>query len=67
MEQDSIKNRLALVKTNRFSKHTLSMQKLCCSWHKYKGSNKNNYPFIILVMPSTPNPKQYENIENKEK
>ena len=31
MEQDSIKDRLALVKTNRVSKYMLSMQKLWCS------------------------------------
>ena len=29
MEQDSSKNRLALVKTNRVSKYMLSAQKLC--------------------------------------
>ena len=28
MEQDSTKNRLAVVKTNRVSKYTLSVQKL---------------------------------------
>ena len=67
MEQDSTKNHLALVKTNRVSKYMLSIQKLCCSWHKYKGSSKNNYAVIILVMPSIANPNQYQNIENKEK
>ena len=40
MEQDSTKNHLALAKTNRVSKHTLSVQKLCYSQHKYKGSSK---------------------------
>ena len=30
MVQDSSKNRLALVKTNRVSKFMLSVQKLCC-------------------------------------
>ena len=36
MEQDSSKNRLALVKTNRVSKYMLSAQKLCCSYYEYK-------------------------------
>ena len=36
MGQDSIKNFLALVKTNRVSKYTLSMQKLCYSQDKHK-------------------------------
>ena len=40
MEQDSTKNRLALVKTNRVSEYALSVQKLCYSQHKYKGSSK---------------------------
>ena len=52
MEQNCTKNRAALVKTNRVSKSMLSMQKLCCSQHKYKGSSKEYYPFVILVMPS---------------
>ena len=52
MEQDSTKNHLALAKTNRVSKHTLSVQKLCYSQHKYKGSSKKYYPVITLVMPS---------------
>ena len=52
MEQDSTKNRVALVKTNRVSIYTLSMQKLCYSQRKYKGSSKEYYPFIILVIPS---------------
>ena len=34
--QDSSKNRLALVKTNRVSKYMLSAQKLCCSYYEYK-------------------------------
>ena len=51
MEQDSTQNRVALVKTNRVSKYRLSMQKLCYSQHKYKGSSKEYYPFVILVMP----------------
>ena len=67
MEKDSTKSLLALVKTNRVSKYMLSVQKLCCSWHKYKGPSKNNYPVILLVMPSVPNPNQYQNIKNKEK
>ena len=50
MEQDSSKDRVDLVKTNRVSKYTLSVQKLCYSQHKYKGSSKKYYPFIILVM-----------------
>ena len=51
MEQDSTKNRLTLVKTNCVSKYTLSVQNLCYSQHKYKGSSKQYYPVIILVMP----------------
>ena len=50
MEQDSTKNRVFLVKTDRVSKYTLSVQKLCYSQHKYKGSSKKYYPFIILVI-----------------
>ena len=46
------KNHLALAKTNHVSKYTLSVQKLCYPWHKYKGSSKKCYPFIILVMSS---------------
>ena len=34
--QDSSKNHLALVKTNRVSKYMLSAQKLCCSYYEYK-------------------------------
>ena len=52
MEQDSTKNCLALAKTSLVSKYTLSVQKLCYSQHKYKGSSKKYYPVIILVMPS---------------
>ena len=36
MKQDSSKNRLALVKTNRVSKFMLSVQKLCCSYYEHK-------------------------------
>ena len=36
MEQDSSKNRLALVKTNCVSKHMLSAKKLCRSYYEYK-------------------------------
>ena len=36
MKQDSPKNCLALVKSNRVSKYMLSVQKLCCSYYKYK-------------------------------
>ena len=36
MKQDSPKNRLALVKSNRVSKYMLSVQKLCSSYYKYK-------------------------------
>ena len=52
MEQNSAKNRAGLVKTNRVSKYMLSMQKLCYSQHIYKGSSKEYYPLVILVMPS---------------
>ena len=52
MEQDSTKNHLTLAKTNRGSKHTLSVQKLCYLKHKYKGSTKKYYPSIILVKSS---------------
>ena len=50
MEQDSTKNHLTLAKTNRVSKYTFSVQKLCYLEHKYKGSSKKYSPFIILVM-----------------
>ena len=49
MEQDSTKNRLALMKTNRVSNYTLSVQKFCYSQHKYKATSKKYYPVIILV------------------
>ena len=52
MEQDPTKNRVALVKTNRVSKYTLSVQKLCFSQDKYKGLSKKYYPVTILLMPS---------------
>ena len=42
MEQDSSKNRLALVKTNRVSKYMLSVQKLCCSYYEYKKARVRN-------------------------
>ena len=50
MEQNSTKNRVTLMKTDRVSKHTLSVQKLLFT-NKYKGSSKK-YSFIILVMPT---------------
>ena len=50
MEQDSTKNRVVLVKTDRVSKYTLSVQKLLFQ-DKYKSSSKKYYSFIILVMP----------------
>ena len=52
MEQDSTKNRVVLVKTNRVSKYTISVQKLCYSQDKYRGSSKIYYSFIILVIPT---------------
>ena len=42
MEQDSLKNRLALVKTNRVSKFMLSVQKLCSSYYEYKKARVRN-------------------------
>ena len=42
MEQDSSKNRLAVVKTNRVSKYMLSAQKLCCSYYEYKKARVRN-------------------------
>ena len=42
MEQDSSKNRLALVKTSRVSKHMFSAQKLCCSYAEYKKARVRN-------------------------
>ena len=42
MEQDSPKNRLALVKTNRVSKYILSVQQLRCSYYEYKKSQVAN-------------------------
>ena len=46
MKQDSSKNRLALVKTNRVSKYMLSVQKLCCSCYEYKKA------FVRNIVPS---------------
>ena len=47
----------------------LSVQKLCYSQHKYKGSSKKYYPFIILVMLQKMNQQNWNfpNTENKEK
>ena len=42
MEQDSSKNRSALVKTNRVSKFVLSVQKLCHSYYEYKKARVRN-------------------------
>ena len=42
MVQDSSKNRLALVKTNRVSKFMLSVQKLCSSYYEYKKARVRN-------------------------
>ena len=47
MEQDSTKNRMVLVKINRVSKYTLSVQKLCYSQDKYKA----NIYFHIQLQP----------------
>ena len=57
------------MKTDRVSKYTLSVQKLCYSQHKYKGSSKKYYPFIILVMLQKMNQQNWNfpNTENKEK
>ena len=46
----STKNRVVLVKTNRVSKYTLSVEKLSHSQDKCKGSSKKHYSFIILVV-----------------
>ena len=51
MEQDSTKNRVVLVKTDRVSKYRLSVQKLLLQGN-YKSSSKKYYCFIILVMPT---------------
>ena len=56
IEQDSTKNHLALVKTSRVSKSTISMRKSCYSQHKYKDLSKKYHPVIILVMPSKNEP-----------
>ena len=42
IEQDSPKNRLALVKTNRVSKYIFSVQKLCYLWYEYKKARVRN-------------------------
>ena len=52
MEQDCTRNYVVLVITNFVSKYTLSVQKLCYSQDKYKGSSKKYYSFIILVIPT---------------
>ena len=43
MEQDSSKNSLALLKTNRISKYMLSAQKLCWSYYEYKKARVRNF------------------------
>ena len=35
MEQDATKNHLALARINPVCKYTLSVQKVCFSYHKY--------------------------------
>ena len=52
MEKGSTKNYVVLVKTNRVSKYTLSVQKLWYSQDEYKGSSKKYYSFITLVKPT---------------
>ena len=52
MEENSTKNRVVLVKTNRVPKYTLFVQKLYYSQDKYKSSSKKYNFFIILVMPT---------------
>ena len=52
MEENSTKNRVALVKTNRVPKYTPFVQKLYYSQDKYKSSSKKYNFFIILVMPT---------------
>ena len=42
MEENSTKNRVALVKTNRVPKYTLFVQKLYYSQDKYKSSSKSH-------------------------
>ena len=51
MEQGSTKSRVVLVKTDRVSKYTPSVQN-CHTQDKYKDSSKKYYSFIILVMPT---------------
>ena len=51
MEQYSAKTRVVLVKTDRVSKYTLSVQKLLFQ-DKYKSLSKKYYCFIILVIPT---------------
>ena len=48
VEQDTARNHMALVKTNRVSKYTLSVQKYAI--HNIR--RFQYYPFIILVMSS---------------
>ena len=50
MEQVSTKSCVALVKTNRVCKYTLSVQKVCYSQHKYRDPSKKHHPVIIIVM-----------------
>ena len=50
MKQDSSKNRLALVKTNRVSKFMLSVQTLCCSYYEYKKARvRNVFPSLYQL------------------
>ena len=46
------KKPLVLVKTNNVSKCTFSVQKLCYSQCKSKGSSKKHHHVIISIMPS---------------
>ena len=49
MEQDSTNNHLALVKTDRLSKYTLSVQNLCYFHMKIKARVKTSFHHVSHV------------------
>ena len=49
MEQDSTNNHLALVKTDRLSKYTLSVQNLCYFHMKIKARVKTSFHYVCHV------------------
>ena len=67
MEQDSSKNRLTLVKTNRVSKYMLSAHKLCCSYYQYKKARVRNYIIFVIMLVMLSKNESIPNIKQNEK